>query len=149
MSIVSQSVGVSTSQSPAVGTAAIDGRVILMVDDDESVRAVTTLLLRRRGIAVDEAVDGVEGMHLFVLNPLRYALLMVDLSMPRMNGRDFLVAVRSLRPTQPVLAVSGHDWREAHRLLDGQHVDGYLQKPFTSDQLFAAIDLIVKTSADG
>lgn len=128
-----------TRQSPAGGVATVESGSILLVDDEEGVRAVTSVLLRRRGFGVVEAANGHEALSLFVAAPTRYAVLLVDLTMPLMDGCAFLAAVRSLNPTQPVIAMSGHDRRDAARLIGGMAVDGYLQKPFTPEALYEAL----------
>ncbi|MBY0490998.1 MAG: response regulator [Gemmatimonadaceae bacterium] len=128
-----------TRQSPAGGVAAVDSGTVLLVDDEEGVRAVTSVLLRRRGFRVVEAEHGSDGLALYVANPTMFTLMLVDLSMPHMDGAAFLTAVRALNSKQPIIAISGHDWKDARKLIGSQPIDGYLQKPFTPEQLYEAI----------
>lgn len=128
-----------TRQSPAGGVATVELGHILLVDDEESVRAVTAMLLQRRGYLVTEAQNGDEALQHFVSAPDRFALLLIDLSMPGMDGAELLAAVRRLRPSQFVIAISGHDRRDVVRALGDLRVNGFLQKPFTPETLFAMV----------
>ncbi len=128
-----------THQSPAGGVAAIECGSVLLVDDEDGVRAVLSLLLRRRGYRVVEATDGSEALELYVANPTAFSVMLVDLSMPHMDGASFLAAVRSMNAVQPVIAMSGYDLKEARRVIGSEAIAGYLQKPFSPEQLFELI----------
>lgn len=136
-----------TRQSPAGGVAALECGTVLLVDDEEGVRAVTSVLLRRRGFRVVEAEHGSDGLELYVSQPTAFVLMLVDLSMPHMDGAAFLAAVRALNARQPVIAMSGHDAKDARKLIGGHAIAGYLQKPFTPEQLYSAISAALETTA--
>lgn len=138
---------IGTRQSPSGGVAAVESGTVLLVDDEEGVRAVTSVLLRRRGFRVVEAEHGSDGLELFVAHPTAFTLMLVDLSMPHMDGAAFLAAVRALNGTQPVIAMSGHDWKDARKLLGTAAIAEYLQKPFTPEQLYAAVGVALGTVA--
>lgn len=114
-------------------------RHILLLDDEVSVRSVTSMLLRRRGYRVIEADNGRDGLSRFLADPSAVAAMLVDLTMPEMDGAAFLGALHGHQPAPPVIAMSGHEWIEARERLGGMPLAGYLQKPFTPDQLFAAV----------
>lgn len=135
-----------TNQSPAGGVAAIDCGCVLVVDDEEGVRAVISLLLRRRGYRVVEAEDGSQALEHYVANPTTFSVMLVDLSMPHMDGSTFLAAVRSMNASQPVIAMSGYDLKEARRVMGSEAIAGYLQKPFSPEQLFELIGTAVAGS---
>lgn len=126
--------------SPPSGVAAVDCGTVLLVDDEEGVRAVTSVLLRRRGYGVVEAADGHEALDQFTAAPSRYSALLVDLSMPHMDGAAFLAAVRSFDAHPPVVAMSGHERHDAIRLFGELPVDRYLQKPFSPERLFTVLE---------
>jgi CheY-like chemotaxis protein len=73
---------VGTHQSPAGGVAALEHGHLLVVDDDDNVRTVSALLLRRHGYAVTEAANGTDALACFVANPERFHALLVDIRMP-------------------------------------------------------------------
>lgn len=131
-------------QSPVGGVAAIACGTVLLVDDEEGVRAVTSVLLRRRGFRVVEAEHGGDGLDIYVAQPTAFTFILVDLSMPHMDGAAFLAAVRALNGKQPVIAMSGHDWKDARKLIGDVELSGYLQKPFTPEELYAAVSVAVE-----
>jgi two-component system, cell cycle sensor histidine kinase and response regulator CckA len=110
---------------------------ILVVDDEASVRAVTSSLLRRRGFTVTEAVDGTEGVDRFSADPSRWRLVLLDLTMPQLNGEQAMRAMRARRPDVPVLMMSGYNEADVKR--DVGDCSGFLQKPFNSQELLKAV----------
>jgi len=111
------------------------GEVILVVEDDESVRAATHDMLRELGYRVITAVDGASALRLVSERP-EIRLLFTDVGLPGgMNGRQLADAARTTRPELPVLFTTGYA-RNAivhHGRLDpGIHL---LSKPFTYAEL--------------
>ena len=78
---------------------------ILVVDDDEDSRYVTSLRLSRAGYLVDQAVDGVEAWE--ALLATRYDLLLTDHNMPRLCGLDLVARLRAAGLNLPVILYSG------------------------------------------
>jgi CheY-like chemotaxis protein len=127
-----------TEPSPVMAAAEWrhDGRV-LVVDDESSVRAVASSLLRRRGMRVTEAVDGADAVERFAVSPRDFALVLLDLTMPVQGGDRTLQALRALRPDVPVLMMSGYNETDVKRDV-GPSV-AFVQKPFTADELYEAV----------
>jgi CheY-like chemotaxis protein len=114
-------------------------RPILVVDDDEDIRAVITMALQVRGYTVTTATDGVEVMEL-LSRGLRPALILLDVMMPNMDGPAVLEAVRSRPELQdiPIVLLSGDTKiAETARQL---HSDGYLVKPIGTEKLARAVE---------
>lgn len=110
-------------------------RTILVIDDEESVRNLTSTMLRKLGFKTFSAKDGVEGVELFLQHRQAISCVLCDLSMPRMNGWETLSALRRLVPDLPVILVSGYS--EA-QVMNGTHADqpqGFLSKPFSREKL--------------
>ena len=80
---------------------------ILVVDDEELILGVAARLLRRLPVEVDTARSGVEAIRKLELAPLRYDLVMLDLTMPEPGGRKVLEAIQRLRTDLPVVIMSG------------------------------------------
>ena len=68
-----------------------------------------------------------------------FDLIVLDMSMPGMNGRDVLEKIRPLGIEVPVLICSGHNETEVHREFSGLDIAGVVPKPFTPRQLTAAV----------
>src|SRR5947209_2571676 len=105
---------------------------ILVVDDDDAIRALLLTILRRRGIKVDSARNGLEAMEHFAR--CRYSVLLLDLMMPRMNGYELLEEIGKMtRPQRPIVIVltAGTEPRN----LSAEIVAGTVRKPFDIEQI--------------
>ena len=121
---------------PAIGRR---GRgTVLVVDDEVSVRAVAQEALERSGYQVLLAVNGKEAIAL-VESGVELDAVLLDMTMPVMSGEETLEAIRSHSAALPVVLCSGYSELEAARRVRGNHVSGFLQKPFTIDRLSAKI----------
>jgi CheY-like chemotaxis protein len=111
----------------------------LVIDDELSVRQLTTLMLRRAGFEVLAAADGLEGLALFERHRARVRVVVLDLTMPRMGGLETLAAIRRLEPRTPVLLCSG--WCEPDELAQLQRHAAvrFLRKPYQLDTLVGEI----------
>jgi PAS domain S-box-containing protein len=120
-------------------TAARSGRVLL-ADDEDLVRRVTAEMLRRAGYEVVEASTGEEALELSVDSEID--VLVTDVAMAGMDGATLARRARDLRPTLPVLFISGYP----AEVLTGQRMveegDDVLTKPFTPGQLSERIERV-------
>jgi len=124
--------------------------VVLLAEDDRSVRRLVVTELSRRGFTVIEAEDGVSALELFRREQERIDVLVTDVVMPRMNGADLAKAADRIRPGLKILFISGHPER-AGAGLDPTGVTNLLMKPFTADTLAARIKELItgRTEPDG
>ena len=107
----------------------------LLVEDEGVVREVLTKLLAGWGFEVIAAVNGREGVDLFRANAERLAFALVDLTMPEMGGGEAFAEMRRIRPSVPVLLMSGYDEKTAVASFDSAGLAGALHKPFSPDDL--------------
>jgi nitrogen-specific signal transduction histidine kinase/ActR/RegA family two-component response regulator len=124
--------------------------VILLAEDDKSVRRLVVTELTRRGFTVLEAEDGKAALELFRTERERVDVLVTDVVMPRLNGADLAREAERIRPGLKILFISGHPER-AGSGLDPTGVTNLLMKPFTADTLAARINELIagKKEADG
>ena len=99
-------------------------------------------MLRRMGCKVLTAADGFEALALFEANRDRIHLAVLDIEMPRMDGRQTLVQLRENGARFPVLVASGFIESQAREKLKDVQVDGFIQKPFHVNQLQEKINAI-------
>ena len=130
-------VRVRTSAPPAVRA---EGReTVLLVDDEDALRAVACEVLRRKGYRVLEAHDGEHALAVSQGHPGRIDLLVTDVVMPRMSGAELAVRLVEARPDTRVLFMSGYTGEAIvhhHVIADGAVL---LQKPLTPDSLLQKV----------
>jgi PAS domain S-box-containing protein len=112
---------------------------VLLVEDEEAVRALARELLESFGYSVLEAGHGIEAMEVSASHPGPIDLLMTDLVMPRIDGRELAARITAGRPETRVLFVSGYAEDDQMRgSLPASRV-AFLQKPYTAATLGARI----------
>ena len=119
----------------AAGDAMHGTETVLVVEDMAAVRAVTCEMLKRFGFTVYDAADGITAVQIADQLTGRIDLLLTDVVMPDINGRDLASRFRKTRPELKVLFMSGYtdDAVVRHGIL--QEGIAYLQKPFTPKSL--------------
>jgi two-component system, cell cycle sensor histidine kinase and response regulator CckA len=119
---------------------------LLLVEDDDGVRALTRHILRGCGYTVLEAHDGIEAIRLAGEHTGRIDLVVTDVVLPRMGGREVAERLSALRPGIKVLFLSGYtdDAVVRHGILEAQVA--FLQKPFTPGSLAAKVREVLDTT---
>jgi len=130
---------------PTAGRAA---GTVLVIDDEEAVRSTASAMLERCGYEVVTAANGRIGLESFCAAPDRFTLILLDLTMPVMGGREVLEAVKRVRPGIPVIASSGYNQDAALQQLPARDVAGFLQKPYTAEMLEAKVREAVEREGD-
>jgi PAS domain S-box-containing protein len=131
----------AANAAPAPGPAALDDEdlrgedTILVVDDEEAVRLLAKRALERHGYTVLCASSGQAGVELLRKEAGRVSLVVLDLSMPGMNGQETLAELRKIDPEIKVVISSGYAEADTMPLFAGVSVSGFIQKPYTSRQL--------------
>ncbi|MFT6363765.1 MAG: CheY-like chemotaxis protein [Planctomycetota bacterium] len=122
------------ASSKAIVAEEVIPRRSLVVEDEDSVRHVTCLMLEQSGHEVISAPGGVEALALFADSP-PLDVVVLDVVMPGMSGVEVFQEIRKLKPDQPVLFVTGHDPTERLRDFEGSPGVGLLRKPYTRSDL--------------
>ena len=122
---------------------------ILVVDDEKMLLIMAGELLRGAGYAVVTAQSGFECLDLFRASPRRFDLVLLDLSMPLMDGEETFHRLRALRPEVRVMLCTGfvHQERLNHMLDSG--LCGFIQKPLGAKEYLAAVRNALQTAAFG
>ena len=108
---------------------------ILVVDDEPVVCSTARAVLERAGHRVEVARSGQEALDKLVTSPARFSLVLLDLSMPGLDGEQTFQAIHGMQPELPVVICSGYSDGEVRERFRGREVSGFLQKPFHSRAL--------------
>ncbi len=110
------------------------GKRILLAEDQQDVREMTTMLLGMDNHLVTTAVNGREALDLFTRD--RFDVVITDYLMPLMKGDELARNIKQLAPAQPILMITGSAW-ELGSLQTS--VDAVLNKPFGFEELRQAV----------
>jgi len=122
----------------ATPVAGVSG-VVLLVDDEPTIRAILRQGLEIAGFRVIEAGDGVEAVGAFIRHRTTVSLVLLDLTMPRMGGEDAFEEIRKLAPEIPVVLMSGYSEMEATSVLASKGLAGFLAKPCSIKDALAVV----------
>jgi len=119
----------------------VNRRRVLIVDDDEAIRALLRLTLPTEEYEVTEAVDGEHGLRM--LGETEPDLMLLDWKMPGRHGSLVLDEVKARRPTLPVIVLTSEMQEHHRRLAESLRVDAFLTKPFSPIELLETIERLL------
>ncbi|SDS54678.1 PAS domain S-box-containing protein [Opitutus sp. GAS368] len=126
------------SEPPSGALPRGNGELVLIVDDEETIRQVTKNTLEAFGYRVLLAQNGAEAVALFTEHG-DVAVVLIDMMMPVMDGSTAILAMHRIRPDAPVIATSGlTSMRDLAASIPGK-VKHHLQKPYTAEKLLQTI----------
>ena len=117
---------------------------LLVIEDDATLRETLAASLKDEGFAVEQAVDGKEGLYFSLEYPIDLAI--VDLGLPEMSGLDVIRQVREQGKTFPILILTARDrWQDK---VDGLSAgaDDYVVKPFHYEEVSARVNALLRRS---
>lgn len=117
---------------------------ILLVEDEDVVRALTKLMLTRRGYHVLDAKGGVDALRILDHYAGTVDLLLTDLMMPAMSGVELARCAKSARPSIRVLCMSGYTEESLADLGVAEGEIELIEKPFSSDELAVTVQRILR-----
>jgi DNA-binding response OmpR family regulator len=115
---------------------------ILLIEDDRTIHKALKLLFESEGYSLEIAPDGVAGLEMFrVLKP---ALVVLDLKIPKMQGRDVCREIKKEAPRQAVIILSALSTEVDKVLLLELGADDYVTKPFSPKELLARVRAVLR-----
>ena len=120
------------------------GMRVLVVDDEELVRNAARRILEHSGYEVITAVDGLDGVELFEIHHTTLHAVLLDLTMPRMNGETACIRMREINPAIPIILSSGYSESESSSPAIFKEVAAYIRKPYRLKQL---LDILEEVTA--
>jgi two-component system cell cycle sensor histidine kinase/response regulator CckA len=139
--VVAQTARATASPFPGVTTSR---GTILVVDDDPTVREFATAVLNGAGYGVVTAEDGEVALAKLRRDALQFDAVLLDLTMPKLDGEDTLVALRMISPNLPVVLTSGYGEQAVVQRFVGRGLADFLPKPFVSEALLGMISTAIE-----
>jgi PAS domain S-box-containing protein len=137
------SMDVPASKPPADEVEQKSAVKVLVIDDEDIVRNLAKAVLERQGYSVLSAEEGEKGLQQLASCPEEVALVLLDLSMPGLSSEETLRRLRAMHPSIKVLLFSGYGAAEALRSFEGAGLSGFLQKPFTAQELADRVNALI------
>lgn len=117
---------------------------ILVVEDEEMIRATAQILLESLGYEVTLADDGVKGITIYERDWQNIDLVLLDMIMPEMNGRECFLRIRQINPKARVILASGFSQERDIAALQRQGLAGFISKPYRQWALSQMIAQVLK-----
>ena len=140
---------VTTSSVSSVDFTTQYSGTTLVVDDDEAVRAIAKIMMEKFGFVVDTAMNRAEALGCFSRHS--YSIVMVDLVMPKVDGREILAVIREKDVSLPIILVSGYGYSDMTTEFVGDSATRILGKPYQLSELGQTLlslkDLILPVGA--
>lgn len=108
---------------------------VLLVDDEEAVRTLAARMLERMGFKVLTAADGVEGVALFRAHADEVRCILLDFSMPRMDGVQASLELHRVKAGVPIVVCSGFNRQEVEHRFQDSPIAAFLHKPFRYEEV--------------
>lgn len=121
----------------------MNGKNLLVIDDESTVREAVADILEMVDIGVIEAGNGQEGLARFRENRPKINAILLDMQMPVMNGEETFLHLRELDPNAQIIVSSGYSEAETMQHFVGQGLVSFLQKPYDIDQLISTVERVI------
>jgi CheY-like chemotaxis protein len=117
--------------------------LVLLVDDEETIRLLGQRMLERMGFSVVLASDGVEALEVYRARAHEITCVVLDLTMPNLDGEETFRELRRIDPKARVVMSSGYNQQDVVTRFVGRGLAGFVQKPYTIPELTAVMKLVL------
>ncbi len=121
----------------------MQAKMLLVIDDESTVREAVVDILDMVGIEVIEACNGEEGLAQFREFRPKINAILLDMVMPVMNGEETFLQLRKIDPHARIIVSSGYSEAETMQHFVGQGLVSFLQKPYDIDQLISTVERVL------
>ncbi len=139
-----QAVGLHTNTTSQVSSGA---GTILVVEDETHIRQCAQRILESGGFNVLTAADGEECLDVFTEHRDKIVAILLDVTMPRMDGKEALKQLRKLETNIPIAMMSGYSEHELAEGLGASGANGFIQKPFQANDLIVRLCRLLPKAA--
>jgi two-component system, cell cycle sensor histidine kinase and response regulator CckA len=121
------------------------GELVMVAEDEDSIREVTASTLEEYGYNVLTANDGADAVALYAQNKDKINVVLMDMMMPVMDGHASIRAIRRINPGIKIIAVSGLAEKDKLAKIADTRVQAFLPKPYTAERLLKTIREVIGT----
>ncbi len=121
---------------------------VLVADDESYIRNLTSRMLKTAGFDVLLAENGIDAIEIYRNNRSSIGCVILDLTMPEMDGHEALLALRKTEDSIPIIISSGYSELDINTQFEGENISGFLQKPYQFEDLLAVIDKAINHSRE-
>ena len=122
---------------------------VLIIDDEETIREVAALMLEDMGYDTLCAVDGLDGVEVYRQNQHEIVAVLLDMTMPRLDGKGCFRELRRINPGVQVILSSGYNEQEATSRFTGKGLASFVQKPYRPEVLMEALNKTISGTKKG
>jgi len=120
------------------------GSTVLIVDDEEDVREVTKTMLETMNFEVYTASSGRAGVEFFRENAGKIDIILMDMTMPDMNGEEVVRKMRKICAEAPIILSSGYSEHDVKKRFKAKDMAEFIQKPYQMKALIKKIDIVMR-----
>jgi len=117
---------------------------VLIADDEKYIRDLTTKMLNISGYKVHLARNGREAIEVFIKKKDEISCILMDLTMPELDGKEALTEIRKIDPDIPIIITSGYCEHDIISKFSNEKISGFLQKPYNLEDIISAIEDAVR-----
>jgi len=121
-----------------------NNELILVVDDEDNIREITKSTLEKFGYRVIAALDGNNGIDVYMQHRDEIAVVITDIAMPNLDGPGMIRAIKNIDPNMRVIAMSGLMNPEQSAKLETLNIKFFLSKPFTAERLLTTLAEVIE-----
>ncbi|CAG0982858.1 partial two-component system, cell cycle sensor histidine kinase and response regulator CckA, partial [Methanosarcinales archaeon] len=130
---------IQNAQEQKLELLAGHGELVLVAEDEESIREVTVSTLEKNGYIALAAEDGADAVVLYAQNKDKVKVVLMDIMMPIMDGQASIRAIHKINPQTKVIVVSGLTEKDKLAEIASSHAKAFLPKPYTAQKLLKTI----------
>jgi len=119
---------------------------ILIVDDEEFIREIASVILEDMGFDIMEAVDGLEAIDIYQQYQDEIAMVLLDMTMPKMDGKACYAALKEINPDAKIVISSGYSKDEISSIFSQHQPTGFIHKPYMPESMQQIITEILSQS---
>jgi CheY-like chemotaxis protein len=136
----------SPPETTVIPSAAVLSGLALVVDDEKSVLRTSSKMVRLCGLTVITATDGIEAVSVFGEHVNQIDIVLMDLTMPRMDGITAMNQIYDIRPDTRIIIASGFNKEELGKRITGQPPAGFIRKPYSMIELEKEIRRVMQAA---